>query len=113
MIVLLLVACVTSTSFPTQLVSVSCDRLKECNKATFEDSYDDLADCRDDNEGDAEDVNDCYADNCDFDAKKAQSCLQDYRTSDCDDIGDEDDCSEIYDDCDDADLITCLADVAF
>ncbi len=112
-LMMILIGCLTAESYLPQTVSVACSRSEECQKSTFEDAYDDQAECREDNSEDLDAYTECYTENCDFDAQKAQSCLIHMRTADCDDIYDEEDCNAVFDDCNDLDLAGCIADILF
>lgn len=111
-VVLLATACVTAENYPVKSANVWCDRLYECDKASFEAGYSDLSDCRETVLDAGEKVFRCLAEECTFDVDKAQSCLRDQASASCEDWAALDftsDCLDVYSDCDQIDLAFCYA----
>lgn len=111
MFILALIACTNVENYDEQTIAASCQRWDECEKASFEDNYDDLGECQDDQADYFEDLYDCYVENCEFDAQQASACLASQRSVSCEDWGAGDfgsDCDDVFTDCDDVDLALCL-----
>lgn len=91
-------------SFAKQASKHSCKRLRECDKAQFDDEYGgDLARCKDDSYTDFLDIADiAEAAGCDYVPDQARECDKAIRSlkNDCSDEADQDigdACEEIYD----------------
>lgn len=110
----LLFACVTADSFPQKATNVLCERYYECDRGAFESAYSDLADCKDDDALIA--YYECFNESCTFVAKAASECLSEFRSQSCEDLVEgrtPNACEDIYEDCDESELLTCAADAAF
>jgi len=99
----LLAACgrVNEKNWGKKSARVSCKYHKRCNASSFYFTFDNMKECKQDTRDAWEDVEDDYADDCDFDQKKAKECLKAMR-KDCKAIGrDYDDlvasCFEVWD----------------
>ncbi|HND34056.1 MAG TPA: hypothetical protein PLA94_28845 [Myxococcota bacterium] len=108
----LLLSCASTTeSFWAQAGTLSCSRYEECDKADFEDQYDDQADCREEFADYAEDVMDCLDEgDCEYDPKDGAEVLSDYRKADCNDRDEAfEDISDVYNCDDEISFGLCLA----
>jgi hypothetical protein len=79
-----LAACLTEATFPDQLTKTACARNEECDRATFEESYEDVGACVDENVGYWSELSTCLQDaGCTYDDDAAKACLSDLRSADC------------------------------
>jgi hypothetical protein len=115
MLILALFACVTAENFVAKSDAVLCQRTAECDKGAFEGRWSDQGECRDELDGQNDDVVSCYRDNCTFDDAEANDCLKAMRTSTCDEFTSGDyasDCDNVWQDCDMVDVALCLVGAA-
>ena len=91
---------VEEKDFPESYGEAYCHRLKVCNRADFDDAYDDIDECVDDSSNVIDDEGDLLEVlGLDYDEETATECVNAIRTSDCDDFGDADyvsDCNNVW-----------------
>jgi len=80
----LLLACVSDESYVHKFGTISCERMEECNKADFENLYDDQEECMQEWEANEDDWLDCLAD-CTYTPKDGSNSLAEYRNAECND----------------------------
>ncbi len=93
----------TKNNFAENLTEVSCARLEECAKGSFDALYTSVDDCVARSGEVATETSDCYADHCAFDKSNASQCLDEVAGADCDEIVDGSayaDCAEVWSECD-------------
>lgn len=112
MTLLLLAGCLSADSFSDRYVALACDRTEECSKASFEAQWDDQDECRDDLSDVYGEYFACLSDYCEFDRESAKRCLAWGRDASCDEFVNDpnDDCSEIFYDCDESEILGCALD---
>lgn len=111
MLISLLLACVTtSESFWSQAGTLACNRYEECDKSSFEDVYDDQAECREEFAEGADDIMDCLEEgDCTYDPEEGADLLKDFRQADCNERDEEfNDITDLYDCEDETELALCL-----
>ena len=100
MFLVLVLGCVTQQSFPDQYSREVCNKYEECVKAVFDATYDDVGECVDDLSSVFDDFS---TDECDFDAGAASACLNEVRSTSCDelfsDAYDGGSCNDVYSGC--------------
>lgn len=86
--------------FPAAWAAVQCDRQRECDKGDYESRYEDMGDCREQNEDAADDIMDAWdLFGGDYDRDEAGECLSAMRTASCEEVNGGDfggNCDNIY-----------------
>lgn len=93
----------TKNNFAENLTEISCARLEECAKGSFDALYTSVDDCVARSGDLATENADCYSGHCAFDKSNASQCLDRVASGDCDEIVDGSaysDCVEVWSDCD-------------
>lgn len=93
----------TKNNFAENLTEISCARLEECAKGSFDALYTSVDDCVARSGDVAIEGAECMGGHCAFDKNNATQCLDDVKDSDCDEIVDGSayaDCAEVWTDCD-------------
>ena len=103
---LLLIACMNENTFWKQYSVQNCKRAEECDLSSFEESYDDQADCQEEIDGMVEDGLDCFEE-CEFSAGDASDELKAFKQDACDDR--EIDLFEVYECEDELEVSICIA----
>lgn len=102
--------CVDKQSFDETVGKEVCDHIQACDPEEFDATWEDEAACRR-TVGNTFAGN-CYVEHCNtFKQERAQECLREIRTADCEDnrLGDfEAACADVWSDCEGLALAACL-----
>lgn len=115
LLALFLIGCgVSEDSFAAQAADVGCSKAEECSPDSFTAVYGDQAECVDASTTLFEALYGCYIDNCEtYDGGKASDCISEAKGMSCDDYNDPNysssACEDIWTECDDEAVNTCLA----
>lgn len=102
---LLLIACMNENTFWHQYSVQNCGHAEECDGASFEENYDDQADCQEEVDGMVADGLECF-EGCEFSAEDASDELKGFKQDSCDG---EIDLFEVYDCENELEVSICVA----
>lgn len=105
----------SAKGFGDASIKLSCNRIEECNKADFDANFSSQSDCNESLSKNSSKVTDCQAAACDYNAKAAGKCLSGVKKQSCEDFNSItiSDCNNVYTNCNNTALATCLADAGF
>lgn len=112
---LMLIGCgLSEDAFITKAVDVGCSKSEECSPDSFSAVFSDQQDCIDQSTDLLSSLYTCYIDNCDsYDSGKASDCISAAKGQTCEEYTSGDstntDCENIWTECDDTAVNTCLA----
>lgn len=88
--VLLNVACLgkveTVEDFESVYAESQCHAYRQCNRMVFDGKYDGMTDCQERVEQNLRDENQALFEECDFNADKANLCIEELNMSSCGDL---------------------------
>ncbi len=109
----LLAGCTPSAKgFGDAGIKLSCQRSEECSKADFDANFSSQSDCVESLGKNNSKVTDCQAAACDYNPKAASKCLSGTKKQSCEEFNSNtiSDCENVYSNCNNTALVTCLAD---